>query len=49
MLLLEVFLYVVIACIICKYVLKLKWYDTMLVASLVYALWFFTVLILAIA
>lgn len=48
MLLLEMLVYVIIAIILMRYVLKQPWSDSILTGAIVYMLWFFTVLVLCI-
>ena len=48
MLLLEVLVYVIIAVVAMRYIMKQSWEDAILTGAIVYVLWFFTVLFLCI-
>lgn len=48
MLLLEVLVYVIIAVVLMRYIMKQSWMDSILTGAIVYVLWFFTVLFLSI-
>lgn len=48
MLLLKVLVYVIIAVVVMRYIMKQSWMDVILTGAIVYALWFFTVIALCI-
>lgn len=48
MLLLEVLVYVIIAVVAMRYIMKQSWMDSILTGAIVYVLWFFTVIALCI-
>lgn len=48
MLLLEVLVYVIIAVVVMRYIIKQSWMDAILTGAIVYVMWFFTVLFLSI-
>lgn len=48
MLLLEVLIYVIIAVVAMRYIMKQSWIDSILTGAIVYVMWFFTVIALCI-
>lgn len=46
--LLQMIVYITIACIIVKFMMKLKWYDTLLMGLTMFALWFIVLCLLCI-
>lgn len=48
MLLLEVLVYVIIAVVAMRYIMKKSWSDSILTGAIVYVLWLFTVIALSI-
>ena len=48
MLLIHMLIYVIIAIVAMRYILKQSWADSLLTGAIVYALWFFTIIALSI-